>query len=111
MQHARLGVARPCFRARSQGGETGPNPTDRGKAGTKRHLVVDGKGMPPGLTTSGANRHDSRMSAPTLDAVPRIRGRPGRPRCRSDKPHADKAATIAAWRGLACRVPSHRRST
>ncbi len=76
-------------------------PTDRGKAGTKRHLVVDDKGRPPGLTTSGANRHDSRMSAPTLDAVLRIRGHPGRPRCRPHKLHADKAATIAGAAGSA----------
>ena len=64
---------------------------DRGKAGTKRHLVVDGEGTPLGLTISGANRHDSRMLAPTLDAVPPVRGRQGRPRCRPDKLHADKA--------------------
>jgi hypothetical protein len=25
---------------------TGPNPTDRGKRGTKRHLLVDQKGIP-----------------------------------------------------------------
>lgn len=31
------------------------------------------------------------MLAPTLDAVPPIRGRQGRPRCRPDKLHADKA--------------------
>lgn len=90
--HARLGVARQCCRARSmRGTETGPDPTGRGKAGTKQHLVVDGEGAPPGLTISGANRHDSRMLVPTLDAVLRIRGGQGRPRCRPDKLHADKA--------------------
>ena len=79
-------------RAREKGGEaTGPSPTDRGKPGTKRHLVVDGRGTPLGLTLSAANRHDSRMLAPTLDAVPPIRsGRRGRPRRRPGKLHADK---------------------
>ncbi|ALN73075.1 hypothetical protein M673_10120 [Aureimonas sp. AU20] len=83
--------------ARQKGGsETGPNPTDRGKPGTKRHLVTDRQGTPLGLTLSGANRHDSMMLAPTLDAVPTVRngrGRPRRrrPRRRPNKLHADKA--------------------
>ena len=70
----------------------GPNPTDRGKSGTKRHLLTDARGTPLGLALSGANRHDSRMLAPTLDAIPPIRsGRRGRPRRRPDKLQADKA--------------------
>ena len=74
------------------GAETGPNPTDRGKAGTKRHLVVDGRGTPLGVTLTGANCHDSMALATTLDAIPGVRsGRQGRPRCRPDKLHADKA--------------------
>lgn len=40
------------------GHETGPNPTDRGKVGTKRHLLVDGRGVPLAVHLSGANRHD-----------------------------------------------------
>jgi transposase len=41
------------------GGEaTGPNPTDRGKSGTKRHVLVDGNGAPLAFHLSAANRHD-----------------------------------------------------
>ena len=41
------------------GGEaTGPNPTDLGKSGTKRHLLVDGRGVPLAFHLSAANRHD-----------------------------------------------------
>jgi transposase len=41
------------------GGEaTGPNPTDLGKCGTKRHLLVDGRGAPLAVHLSGAHRHD-----------------------------------------------------
>jgi transposase len=85
--------ARQRQRAREKGGAAvGPNPTDRGKPGTKRHLVTDARGTPLGIALSGANRHDSRMLAPTLDAVPPVRsGRRGRPRRRPDKLHADKA--------------------
>ena len=75
-----------------RGSATGPNPTDRGKAGTKRHLVTDARGTPLGLVLTGANCHDSPLMAPTLDAIPPVRsGRRGRPRRRPDKLHADKA--------------------
>ncbi|MDJ0391702.1 IS5 family transposase [Roseomonas sp. E05] len=86
--------------AKRGGAAVGPNPTDRGKPGTKRHLVTDGQGTPLGLTLSGANRHDSRMLAATLDAVPRVRiGGPGRPRRRPRKLHADKAYDHRRCRG------------
>ena len=45
-----------------RGTATGPNPTDRGEPGTKRHLVVDARGRPLGLAFTGADRHDSVMS-------------------------------------------------
>ena len=78
--------------SRQKGGPaTGPNPTDRGKPGTKRHLVTDARGTPLGVTLTGANRHDSMALAATLDAIPRVRsGKRGRPRCRPKKLHADK---------------------
>lgn len=86
---ARPSTARACRRKR--GLATGPNPTDRGKPSTKRHLVVDANGTPLDLRLSGANCNDSRMRAATLDAVPGVRtGRRGRPRRRPDKLHADK---------------------
>jgi putative transposase len=41
------------------GKSTGPNPTDsRSKSGTKRSLLVDGQGIPLGITVDSANRHD-----------------------------------------------------
>jgi putative transposase len=41
------------------GGEaTGRNPTDRGKRGSKIHLLVDRRGAPLALYISAANRHD-----------------------------------------------------
>src|SRR5437762_13266223 len=40
-------------RCRPRGGqETGKNPTDRGKQGTKRHLVVDAHGIPLAVLVS-----------------------------------------------------------
>ena len=75
-----------------QGSATVPIPTDRGKVGTKRHLVTDARGTPLGPIVNGANCHDSPLMAPTLDAIPPVRsGRRGRPRQRPDKLHAEKA--------------------
>jgi transposase len=52
-----------------RGALTGPNPTDRAKRGCKRHVAVDGRGVPIGVTISAANLHDSRAALPTLDSV------------------------------------------
>jgi putative transposase len=46
----------------------GPAPTDRGKQGTKRSLLCDRRGMPLALLIEGANRHDMKLIAATLDA-------------------------------------------
>ena len=52
------------------GGEgTGPNPTDRGKSGTKRSLLTDGNGIPLAITVDGANRHDKKLVEGTLEAI------------------------------------------
>ncbi|WP_425429927.1 IS5 family transposase [Deinococcus hopiensis] len=48
---------------------TGSNPTDRGKAGCKRTLLSDAKGIPLSVVLCGAKRHDSKMLSEALDAV------------------------------------------
>jgi transposase len=81
-------------RAKRGGAETGPNPVDRGKRGSKYHLVVDRAGIPLSVGLSAANVHDSQLLEPLVDSIPPIvgpRGRPGRPRFRPAKLHADKA--------------------
>lgn len=40
------------------GQATGPNPTDRRKSGTKRHVLSDARGVPLSVTVSGANTPD-----------------------------------------------------
>jgi putative transposase len=40
------------------GPDTGKNPTDRGKSGSKIHLLVDERGAPLAVYITGANRHD-----------------------------------------------------
>jgi len=51
------------------GDATGPNPTDRGKSGTKRSLLTDGHGIPLGLAAAGANRHDKKMAEGTIESI------------------------------------------
>jgi transposase len=48
-------------RAKRGGALTGPNPTDRGKPGTKYHVVVATDGLPLGAVPSAANVHDTRL--------------------------------------------------
>ena len=52
------------------GGEgTGPNPTDRAKLGWKWSVAADANGIPLGWAIDGANRHDLKLLAATLDDV------------------------------------------
>ena len=73
------------------GAKTGPNPTDRGKNGSKRHLIVDGQGTPLAIEHTGANVHDSEMAIALVDGIPPIKQRRGRPRKRPDEALADRA--------------------
>ncbi len=55
-------VVDSCSVRAKRGGElTGPNPTDRGKAGTKYHVVASTDGIPLGVVPSAANVHDTRL--------------------------------------------------
>jgi hypothetical protein len=46
-------------RARRGGELTGPNPTDRGKKGTKYHLAVTANGTPVACVATAANINDT----------------------------------------------------
>jgi len=73
------------------GAKTGPNPTDRGKAGSKRHLITDQNGTPLAIAHTGANVHDSQMAMPLVQSIPAIKQARGRPRRRPDTLLADAA--------------------
>jgi transposase len=76
---------------RKGGGElTGPDPVDRGKPGSKLHLLSDANGLPLVAGVTAANTHDNAMFIPLLDDIPAIRSRRAPRRRRPAKLHADK---------------------
>ena len=69
------GVDSVSVRAKRRGEATGPKPTDRGKAGSKYHVVVRPQRAAAHAVVTGANAHDRRMLAPLLDTNPGVRER------------------------------------
>ena len=51
------------------GDKAGPSPVDRRKGGLKRSVATEGAGVPLGVVSAGANRHDSPLLGPTLQAA------------------------------------------
>jgi transposase len=58
------------------GQATGPNPTGRSKSGTKRSILVEGKGIPIAVTVDCANTHDMKLTGPTLESIAIERPKP-----------------------------------
>ena len=69
LEPSELAVDSCITKAPCGGQKAGRSPVDRGKRGIKRSVVVDGKGIPLGSVSAPANRHDSPLLAPTLDAA------------------------------------------
>lgn len=84
----------------------GPNLTDRGKRGVKRHLVFDRQGLPLSAGRTGAERPDATVFAAVVGSTPPVRGSRGRPCQRSEKVHADKSYDARHYRRYL-----HRRET
>jgi Transposase DDE domain len=78
-----------------KGEKAGPSPVDRAKQGLKRSTCVDANGVPLGIASDGANRHDSKLLGPTLDAA------------RQQVGHLPENATVhldSAYNGTPCRA-------
>ncbi|MEV8527125.1 transposase [Streptomyces sp. NPDC052000] len=80
------------------GAETGPSPVDRRKAGSKHHLMCDGKGTPLHVITTAANVNDITQTIALVDSIPPVAGRPGHPRRRPEAVLGDKAYDSRAAR-------------
>lgn len=59
-----------CITKAPCGGEkAGPSPVDRRKGGLKRSVCTEADGVPVGIVSAGANRHDSPLLEPTIQAT------------------------------------------
>ncbi len=103
------------------GQKTGPNPTDKGKQGLKRHVVVDRNGIPLSVIHSAANVHDSKVARVDPGKLCRLPRRSwGSPisgtarRCSSSPLGEDPSTEARPTRGpqpvVMVRVPQPRRS-
>jgi transposase len=93
--------------------KTGPNPTDRGKCGSKHHVLTDGQGVPLAATLTVANVADVQQLLLAVNA-PVLRGKSGRPRSRPDQVvanyayHCRPAPELLHWLGIDTFIPKHR---
>jgi transposase len=76
----------------------GANPVDRGKPGSKLHLVCDGGGLPLTAVVTAANVSDTTVFQAVLDDIPPVLTPSGRRCCRPGKAHGDKGYDSAANR-------------
>jgi transposase len=90
LDFSRAAVDSSHLRAMKGGPATGPSPVDRGKTGSKHHVIVEAHGIPLAVTLTGGNRNDVTQLIPLIEAVPPIRGKRGRPLQRPRRIYADR---------------------
>jgi transposase len=73
-----------------EGGEdTGPNPTDRSKSGSKHHVLTDAHGIPLNATVTAANVNEVTQVLDVLVNKPAVGGKPGPKRELPDRLQGD----------------------
>lgn len=74
-----------------EGGEkTGPNPTDRGKSGSKHHVLTDAQGVPLVAQVTAANVNEVTQALPVLTSLEPVGGKPGPKRKRPRRVQGDR---------------------
>ncbi|GAA1547463.1 hypothetical protein GCM10009730_65710 [Streptomyces albidochromogenes] len=90
------------IRALKWGAKTGRRTVDRGRIGSKHHLITDATGIPLAATLTGGNRNDVTQLIPLLQAVRPVRGKRGRPAAAPTSCSATAGTTTTstdAWSG------------
>jgi transposase len=88
------------------GDDTGPNPTDRGKSGSKHHVLTDAQGIPLNATVTGANVNEVTQVLDVLTDMPAVGGKPGPKRERPDRLQGDRGydseplRVVLRWLGI-----------
>jgi putative transposase len=95
----------------------GKNPTDRGKKGTKKSVLVDGKGGPLGAVIEGANVPDCKLLEATIEAIVVPRPKPTKTEPQHlcldkgyDNPTGRKAAAAAKYTAHIRRIGEEKKS-
>ena len=61
-------------------------------------MISEAQGIPLAVLLTGANVHDSTQLQPLVEAIPPLRGRPGRPRRRPEMVQGDRGYDCEAHR-------------
>jgi transposase len=95
------------FAKAPEGGEdTGPNPTDRGKSGSKHHVMTDAQGIPLSANVTAANVNEVTQALQTLLDMPPVGGKPGPKREKPERLQGDRGydseplRQILRWLGI-----------
>jgi len=83
LDFSRAAIDSAHLRAMKGGAKTGRSPVDRGRTGSKHHVLTDATGIPVAVALTGGNRNDVTQLIPLIEAIRPIRGRRGRPLCAS----------------------------
>jgi transposase len=88
------------------GQDTGPNPTDRGKSGSKHHVLTDAHGIPLTATVTAANVNEVTQVFEVLADMPPVGGKPGPKREKPERLQGDtgydsgRVRTLLRWLGI-----------
>ena len=88
-------------KAPAGGEDTGPNPTDRGKSGSKHHVMTDAQGVPLSATVTAANVNEVTQVFEVLTDMPPVGGKPG-PKRRKPERSKGTGATTPSRCGRGC---------
>lgn len=84
-----------------KGGITrGPHRSITAAPAASTHVIVDRHGTALAVSLTGGNRHGVTQLMPLVEAIPRIRGRRGRPRNRPRRLFADRGYDYDKYRNL-----------
>src|SRR5436189_1468661 len=90
-----------------EGGEdTGPNPTDRSKSGSKHHVLTDAQGIPLNATVTAANVNEVTQVLDVLASMPPVGGKPGPQREKPERLQGDTGSDsepvrqLLRWQGI-----------
>ena len=96
------------FAKAPEGGEdTGPNPTDRGKSGSKHHVLTDAQGIPLAATVTAANVNEVTQVFDVLTSMPPVGGKPGPKREKPERLQGDARLRLRAGAAVVAVAGDH----